>query len=192
MVGVTELIASFPHFLVLLKNAVHRPPGAEVTFLVKQGGVYLAGRLISKARAVESPSDNGLLLLAQRARRTRRRRRRIHLRRWAHLRRCGLAAPIEIAARNRQSLAGRGDANLRGQFRDGGHCGASFFWLLGSGRPSSSESFFWTSMIVSARLRSASRRSIRRRKAAFSSTNGSGLGPRFLGDSAFREPSALC
>src|SRR5262249_52648773 len=50
-------------------------------------------------------------------------------------------------------------------------------------------SFFWTSMMVSARLSSASRRSTRRRKAAFSSANGSGFGPRFLGVRAFREPS---
>jgi hypothetical protein len=60
----TELIASFPHLLILLKNAVHRPPGAEVTSLVEQGGVDLARRLISKARTVEGLSDNRLLLLA--------------------------------------------------------------------------------------------------------------------------------
>jgi hypothetical protein len=51
-------------WLILLKNAVHRPPGAEVTLLVKQGSVYLSRRLIDKARSVESFSDNGLLLLA--------------------------------------------------------------------------------------------------------------------------------
>src|SRR5262249_32406567 len=186
MVGMTKLIASFPYFLILLKNAVHRSPRAEVTFLVEQCSVDLARRLISKARAVESLSDNRLLLLAERARRTRRRRRRVYLRRW------DLTAPIETAARNRQSLTGRSDANLRGQFRDGGHCGSSFFWPLGSGRPSRSERFFWTSIMVSARLCSASRRSIRRRKAAFSLANGSGLGPRFLGDSAFRAPLAIC
>jgi hypothetical protein len=60
----TELITSFPHLLILRKNAVHRPPGTEVMSLVKQGGVYLARRLISKARTVESLSDNRLLLLA--------------------------------------------------------------------------------------------------------------------------------
>src|SRR6266508_6721394 len=64
MVGVTKLSASYPHLLILLKNAVHRPPGAEATFFVEQGGVYLARRLINKARTVESLSDNGLLLLA--------------------------------------------------------------------------------------------------------------------------------
>src|SRR5215813_8078283 len=80
MVGMTKLIASFPYFLILLKNAVHRSPGAEVTFLVEQGSVDLARRLIDKTRAVESLSNNRLLLLAQRARRTRQRRRRIYLR----------------------------------------------------------------------------------------------------------------
>src|SRR5262245_897742 len=138
----TKLIASFLYFLILLENAVHRSPGAEITFFVEQGGVDLARRLIDKTRAVESLSNNRLLFLAQRARRTRRQRRRIHLRRWVHLRRCGLAAPIETAARNRQSLAGRSDAKLRGQFRDDSHCGSSFFWPFGSGRPSRSESFF--------------------------------------------------
>src|SRR5262249_15620435 len=182
----TKLIASFPYFLIPLENAVHRSPGAEVTFFVEQGSVDLARRLIDKARTVESLSDNRLLLCVQRARRTRRRRRRVHLRRG------NLAAAIEAAARNRQSLACRSDAKLRSQFRDYGHCGSSFFWPFGSDRPSRSESFFWTSMIVSARLRSASRRSIRRRKAAFSLANGSGFGPRFLGDRAFREPSSLC
>jgi hypothetical protein len=54
----TELITTFPHLLILLKNAVHRPPGAEVTFLIEQSGVYLARRLISKARTVESFSDS--------------------------------------------------------------------------------------------------------------------------------------
>jgi hypothetical protein len=54
----TKLIASFLYFLILLKNAVHRPPGAEVTFLVEQSSVDLARRLINKARAVESLSDN--------------------------------------------------------------------------------------------------------------------------------------
>ena len=68
MVGMTKLIASFPYFLMLIENAVHRPPGAEVTFLVEQGGVDLARRLIDKTRGVESLSDNRLLLLAQRAR----------------------------------------------------------------------------------------------------------------------------
>jgi hypothetical protein len=48
----TEMITSFPHLLMPLENAVHRPPGAKVTFLVEQGSVYLARRLISKARTV--------------------------------------------------------------------------------------------------------------------------------------------
>jgi hypothetical protein len=65
MVGMTKLIASFLYFLILLKNAVHRPPGAEVTFLVEQGSVDLARRLIAKTRAVESLSDNRLLLLTR-------------------------------------------------------------------------------------------------------------------------------
>src|SRR5262245_20556023 len=157
MIRMTKLIASFPYFLILLENAAHRSPGAEVMFLIKQGGVHFARRLISKARAVESLSNNRPLLLAHRARRTRRRRWRSHLRRW------NLAAPIETAARNRQSLAGRSDAKLRSQFGDDSHCGSSFFWPFGSGRRRRSESFFWTSMLVSARLSSASRRSIRRR-----------------------------
>ena len=60
----TKLITSFPHFLMLIKNAIHRSPGAKITFLVEQSGVDFARRLISKARAVESLSDNKLLLLA--------------------------------------------------------------------------------------------------------------------------------
>jgi hypothetical protein len=76
----TEMITSFPHLLMPLENAVHRPPGAEVTLLVEQSGIYLARRLISKARTIESFSNNGLLLLAQRARRRLRRRWRGHLR----------------------------------------------------------------------------------------------------------------
>jgi hypothetical protein len=65
MVEVTKLIASFQYFLILIENAVHRPPGAKVTFLVEQSGVDLARRLIEKARTVESLSDNRLLLLAR-------------------------------------------------------------------------------------------------------------------------------
>jgi len=60
----TKLITSFSYFLILIENAVHGPPGAEVTILVKQSSINLARRLIPKARAVESLSDNGLLLLA--------------------------------------------------------------------------------------------------------------------------------
>src|SRR6266536_2579999 len=58
MIGMTKLIASFPYFLIILENAVHRSPGAEVMFLIKQGGVHFARRLINKARAVESLSNN--------------------------------------------------------------------------------------------------------------------------------------
>jgi hypothetical protein len=65
MVWMTKLIASFLYFLILLKNAVHRSPGAEITFFVEQSSVDLAWRLISKTRAVESLSDNRLLLLAR-------------------------------------------------------------------------------------------------------------------------------
>ena len=98
--------------------------------------------------------------------------------RWGPLSTWHLAALIEAAPRNRRCLAGNCDANWRGQIRERIHSIPSIRWLLGSVSQNNSETF-WTLMMVLTGFSSASRRSIRRRRAAFSSASGSIFSPRF-------------
>jgi hypothetical protein len=177
MIGMAELIASFTHLLMLLENAIHCPPRVEVLLLIEQGRIDSTRCLIDEPGTVECLSEHGLLHLAQCARGRGWWRSRDYLQPWL------LAAPVEAAPRNCQCLAGHGDANLRGQIRE-----SSFdpvdLPVARSCQPEQLGGFFWTSMMVSARFISASRRSIRRRRAAFSTASGSTYGPRFLGGRA--------
>ena len=107
---------------------------------------------------------------------------------------CGrlrLTMPIERRPGHAQAAAGRGRAYLRRKFLDGLH--GSLPLLSGGGRgiPRISESFFWTSMIVSAwRSLAASRWVSRVEPLVFGDQGGVGVGlpPTTLGGQSGQRP----
>ena len=65
--GVTELIATLTHLLVLIQNAVHRPHGAQILAFIDQGRIDFPRRLVLKTLAVENLPNDRLLRRAERS-----------------------------------------------------------------------------------------------------------------------------
>src|SRR5712692_1537555 len=173
----TQLVAAFADFLLLVQDAIHGAPVAHIRLLVQQRGIHLARGLVLEPLAVQHHPH---LLFFGGAEGTRRGRRR---RGWGerYAQRWRLLGAVETAARYVQRLTGGCGPDGGGELlRELDHFHGSVS-LDSSGIPSNCASFFWNAMMVSARFRRASRRSISRFRAAFSAASGSGWGPRFFG-----------
>ena len=138
-----QLAAPFADLAVLGEDAIHGPDRAQIDALVEQAGVDFGGRQIDEARPPQHLEDGLLLGVGQRPRGlwTRQRWRR-------RLFACELAA-MQAGARKPQRRAGCGDQPAaRRQSRHGVHQEPSSFTI---GSPRSAATFFWISMIASAR-----------------------------------------
>jgi len=69
VLGVSQLVTAFLHFLILVQNAVHRAPGAQILAFIDQAGIHFPRRLIGKALTVEDLPDFRFLCGRQRTRR---------------------------------------------------------------------------------------------------------------------------
>src|SRR5664279_11980 len=90
----------------------------------------------------------------------RRARALLRLRDW-----CALAClhSIELATRDIQRRASRLDTDLSGKCEGGFHQSVPPSWVVLKGSPSIWDTFFWTSMMISARRRRSVNRSLSRR-----------------------------
>ena len=184
MVGrVPQLVASLADFLARVEDAVHRADRAEVPALVQQCRVDLGRSLVDERFAVQHVEDLLPLFVAQRPW-----RRGPWRGRWlGRRRRFGrprLTMSIERRSRHAQRLASRCRADVRSEFFDGVHGSLPLPSGGGRGIPRISESFFWTSMIISAWRSLAASRRVSRMSRWFSAIRGaSGLAfrPRRLG-----------
>src|SRR3990172_1191483 len=154
--------AAFTHLIVSRENAIHRAPMAQIGVLVQQRGIHLARRMIHEAVAVEGCPYLRALLGGQRVRRC---RMRFGLQAW-------LTLTIDATARHIQRLTRACNPDLGGEFVH--DCSASV--ELSSRRAS----FFWASIIASARSSLLLRRVFSASSRRTSARLGLATGPRFL------------
>src|SRR5690606_27900279 len=179
------LRAAFLHRAVLGKHAVHRALRAQVLPLVEQRVERLRGRSIDEAFATQRFDDARLLLIGELARRTRPRR--------SPRRRP--APSLHCRPRHAECLAQRLDRQAASLLKHRVHESLPSSSRVFSGIPSNVETFFWTSMIVSACSRRFSSRvtsRMRRRFSWITSLSGRPLRPRFFAASASSSPRARC
>src|SRR5208337_2177774 len=140
---VPQLVTPLANFQLVVQDAVHRADRADVPPLVQQRRVDLGRGLVGERLAVEHVEDLPALLVAQRSR-------------WpgpwpgGGCRRFGLTPPVERCSGHAHTAAGCGHGSRRNKFLDGLHGMLPLLSCGGRGIPRISESFFWTSMIVSA------------------------------------------
>src|SRR6516162_1091543 len=184
-----QLIAALTDFLVGGQDAVHGADRAMVDALVEQAGVDLGGRLVGKARRAQKV-EHGLAF---------------HHRQRAPWARPGAhdawsdqtgALTVDAGARHVHGRAGAGGQTRPWCQRDDRvHHDTSSLSGVASGIPSSAATFFWISMIASARSNLRPRRAFSRLACASSAAKGfgtAGLGPRLVGVSAPRAPLSRC
>src|SRR5450631_4402126 len=183
--GASQLPAPFADFVMLGENAIHGADRTRMDALVEQAGVDFGWGQIDKPRLPQVVEDDLALL---------RDKRPPWRWPWAHGRKRlspeSLAA-MKAGARQTKRRAGGGDqAAAWRQARHGVHQDSS---SLEAGRPSNTATFFWISMIASARSNRCFRRGLSRRESASSTARGFGsavLGPRLAGLGASKAPAA--
>src|SRR3989337_3540663 len=186
---VTQLVPALLDLLVVIKEAVHGAYGTMVLTFVQKGGIDLIGRLIHKPVGVENIEHSLPFLGSQGARRAsalmRLHRRRISL--------CLHA--IEPGTGNIQRFTGSFDPHFKGKGPCSFHQSVPPSSGVASGIPSIWDTFFWTSIMISACLRRLVIRSFSLRSFSFSATSGSrthSLRPRFFVGSAANTTRSPC
>src|SRR5919108_511 len=180
IIGVTQLVAAFPHFVIFSQNPVHAAPGADITPFIQQRRIDFTRRTVHKPLTVEFLADSCLLSRREGA--------------WGNLRGARfstrLPGTVQAAARHTQGSTGGLQPDPLGHVFRLLHQSVSFF---DTGlAPTSCATFFWTSMISSARSNSSFRRWFSRCKRASSATLGSTFGPRRCPANPFRLPRSRC
>ena len=180
-----QLLAACAHFVVGPQNAIHGADRAMIAALVEQGGVDFCWREIGKARRTEQIEYGFARRCWQRARWTRPadgegggRARRFMLRS-----RLARDRPSAAQVAPTEPMAG---IHAASPSVSAALCGAS-------GIPSRSASFFWVSIIASARCRRCFSWAMSRRAAANSELSGllgGTFGPRRAGVSAPNVPAS--
>jgi hypothetical protein len=160
VIRVAQLVTAFPHFLIFIQNAIHRPPGAQIFAFVQQRGIDFARRLIGKALTVKHLPDFCFLY---RRKRTRGDNRGRGCNRFGDF-----ACPVETTSGHNQRLASGRYAHAFCQLLSRGD-------QLGSSRsgvsnvfPNICATFFWKSIMNSARSRRSCKRAFSRRNLASS------------------------
>ena len=141
-----QLITAFPDLVMIGQDAVQGPDRAVIDALVEQGGVDFGRGEVGEARLAQKVEDGLAFSGAQCAGRAGVERR--------FDRRPGQAGAPAMDAGARQSQGGAGrrrGTGCRRQSDDGVHQDSSPLLIGASGIPNRSESFFWRSMIASAR-----------------------------------------
>src|SRR5664279_2254537 len=178
--GMTELVATFPHFAVFGQDPVHRAERTQKNAFIQQGGKDLRRSLV--------PKTFGMQLIQHRLPLGRRQ----SASRGGPLGRQGdrLPAAIPGCPGHPQSTTGSRLTNTDRQLLDGAHSFSSSIGVSGIGLPSRAASFFWTSMMSSAFPRRLLRRALAANSFRFSSTSGLRvvLRPRFFGVKAASSP----
>src|SRR3972149_9344990 len=137
-----ELIATLTHFAILIQDAIHRPPRAQVFSFVHQCGIHFTWSLILKAITVQQLADFSLLCGKQSTWGGQR------FRDWAWI---GCRShSIETAPGNIQCLAGPQHTDRFGQLLGGLDHLRSSRLFSSTASPSICATFFWTSIINSA------------------------------------------
>jgi hypothetical protein len=135
-----KLIAALANLRVLAEHAMHRPHRTDVAAFVQERREHFGRRKVDQSRLVQRIEQSLTLGVAEAA------RRRSSLGLRAVDRR---AMPAVRRAVDAQCGASRDDAEIRYKTEGGHHSLSSS--IGGSAIPSTCESFFWTSMIASAR-----------------------------------------
>ena len=161
------------------QEPIHGPDRAVIAAFVEQCGKHRGRRHVGEALAVEKAQQQ--ILLGDRE------RQRGPWPRPRHMPRRGHPMPGAIAvhepAVQRERLTGTPQADVRGELGHGQHH-ASPFVSSAVGSPSATHSFFWASMISSARSSLRCRRALSRCSCWICRAEGSGFGPRLFGASA--------
>jgi hypothetical protein len=186
--GMPELGAALADFAVLGEDAVHGADRAVVDALVEQAGVDLGRRLVGEARRVQQVEDGLLLRCAEGPG---------GFGSWAGDGRWrGSLGAVSLQAGAREARCAADRRHHAASRQASSHrCGQGTSSLGANGTPSSSATFFWTSMMASARASRRVRRAWSRCNAAISAASGLGavvLRPRLAGVSASKTPAVRC
>src|SRR5580700_8204648 len=179
-----KLIAALANLRVLAEHAVHRPHRTDVTAFVQERREHFGRRQVDQSRLVQRVEQSLTLGVAEPARRRSSPGLRAVDRR---------AMPVVGRAVDAQCGASRDDAEIRCKTEGGGHSLSSS--IGGRAIPSTCESFFWTSMIASARCTRRVSLAIRRCCSASCLSRASttfGSGPRFFGVRPAISPRSAC